>query len=272
MCVTIGVTRTSSSSGLVFRAYNAGSLCSGYEWSIQDEDALASLVAALILGECAHVERVLLGETSCQIGSASEAVSVAVNKLQDVSSDTLRYHRDGWLFQMISWIAVRETDRASLAAVPHPQPAFKGFDSVIVRLNESGTPVSLVIGEDKATQSPRYTVKKKVWPEIRSIEEKQRESEIKSELTAIISGYSCDRSKVAELIKSVFWNSRREYRIAVAGPCEEVSVLYADYDSVAPGDVNVRRGETLRIEAFRDWFDSFSAKVVVHLQGGGPNV
>lgn len=250
-----------------FNGFDASPLCTGYEWVIRDEQRLAELVAQLVVGECEHVRRVLAGTLTTPVGVHREDIDVAVDLLQDIPNEKRRYHRDGWLFQLISWIALRQTDPDSLAAVPHPRPADKGFDNLIVRLDEDGRPVSLLIGEDKASQDPRNIVTSQVWPEIRDIENRQRESEIKTALTAVISVGPYDREDVAGLIRNVFWSSRREYRVAVAGPETPIGRLYAGYHDVAPGTVERRRGETLALAGIRDWFDSLVAKVVAVLQG-----
>ena len=252
---------------LQFNAIDVTPICNGYEWVIRDEQRLAELVAQLVVGECEHVRRILSNSTTTPIGVRPEEIEVAVHLLQDVTSDTLRHHRDGWLFQLISWIALRQTDPNSLAAVPHPRPADKGFDNLIVSVDGAGRPVSMIIGEDKATQNPRSTVTSQVWPEIRDIEGKQRESAIKTALTAVISAGPYDRGDVIRLISDVFWNSHRGYRVAVAGPVPPIGELYPGYDNMVSGAGDRRRGESLALERIRDWFDSFAARVVVVLQG-----
>jgi hypothetical protein len=249
-----------------FEPFDCSPSCHGYIWTVSDEDLLATYVADLLLGECRHVEQVLLACDSTRVGVIQEEINAAVARMEDVSNEQRRYHRDGWLFQLISWIALRCTDPSTLAAVPHSQPADKGFDNLIIRLDAQNRPFCIVVGEDKATDNARNMVTQKVWPEVEAIEGKRRDSELKSELAALLpsGGYSAD--EISALIKRVLWEEEREFRVAIASPDSSPSSLFAGFDDQAPGVVGRRRGEMLELEPLRDWFDTFAALVVKKLE------
>jgi len=72
-----------------------GTLCHGSRWIIADEEDLTSTVARLALGQARHVAAILAG-----IDKMPPAI-----KLLTVPTGKPPYHRDGWVFQAISWIA-----------------------------------------------------------------------------------------------------------------------------------------------------------------------
>ena len=130
----------------------------GYDWSIDCDDELAELVAHVALGQYRHVLRVL-AETGCIAAAPTRSVLGGARQLLTVPSGADPFHRDGWLFQVIAWIAARVQNETSLIAPPHMQHAEKGFDGLHVHIDEeTGTVRAAVICEDKATTNPRQTI------------------------------------------------------------------------------------------------------------------
>jgi len=246
--------------------------CLGFHWSIPDEDRLAELVAELLLGHHRHIRKILNFESSSSPSRVSCIRAEKIKKiLQDVPHINLphteqdkRYHRDGWLFQMISWIAIRQHDPTVLTAIPHTQPAAKGFDNLVVEVSD-GRLVGVIVGEDKATENPRKTITSKIWPDIDDFEKELLDSDLMAEVTAIIEagGYGDDADA---MIKNVFWQQVRRYRVTVAGPYQDHESLFKGFVDRAPGPIERRRGEVLILDDLRVWFDGFSEKVVAALE------
>ena len=73
----------------------------GFVWKICDEDELARLIARVYLGHARHVENIL---RKLRPSGSNPPVSVSAakgaKKLLTINAD----HRDGLLFQAISWI------------------------------------------------------------------------------------------------------------------------------------------------------------------------
>jgi len=249
----------------------SSTVCEGHEWNITDEDRLAALVADLLLGSHRHVSKILRALESKKTMSSDQQIDDLVELLNDVPDIKLphteqykRYARDGWLFQMISWIAIRKMSPNALTAIPHTQPTAKGFDNLIVEV-ENGHLVGVIVGEDKATENPRSTVRNLVWPEIKEMEAGHSDSALKSEVTAIVErgGFG---EEVDRMLKQVFWEKLRKYRVAVAGPITTHNKVFKEFHMKAPGDVTRRHGEVLNLKKLREWFDEFSQKVIVALE------
>ncbi|MDE4130482.1 hypothetical protein PXK18_17690, partial [Phaeobacter gallaeciensis] len=103
-----------------------GELCHGWAWSIDDEDALAEQVARIVLGQYRHVAKILSGAGVPGPAANAEQATAAIKQLTLAEGDD-PWHRDGWLFQAISWIAAHQQPAASLTRMPHIRKADVAF-------------------------------------------------------------------------------------------------------------------------------------------------
>jgi hypothetical protein len=97
------------------------------------------------------------------------------------------WQRDGWLFQVISWIAANIQDPGTLKSPPHIIHADKGFDGLHLCLDASNeNVVSVIVCEEKATDGPRGKITSQVWPEFQSLDAGARDNELVSETTTLL--------------------------------------------------------------------------------------
>ena len=111
-----------------------GNSWAGSDWSIDDDDALADLVAHVAFGQYRHVLHIL-AETDCGEAAPAPTALQGARQLLTVPAGADPRHRDGWLFQVVSWIAAHIQGHASLIAPPHMQHAEKGFDGIHVHID-----------------------------------------------------------------------------------------------------------------------------------------
>lgn len=247
-------------------------LCHGFSWRITDELKLAELVARLILGHYRHVQNVLKDDDSVPSPMITDSmIDELVNKLGPPTSDALRYHRDGWVFQMISWVAARLAEPESISAIPHSQPAQDGFDNLIIQFAKGDNEVTaVVICEDKAIENSRKRIREKVWPEFVDFESGRRDCELVSEVTSMLEG-SRTIVDVDKAIANIFWDKARHYRVSVTTDCiddeNHRKSLFNGYNDKVSGDAKRRRAETITIEQLRPWMDDFCVKITEHLEG-----
>ncbi len=127
--------------------------------------------------------------TRCPPLTRADVATGAIRQLT-VAEGADPWHRDGWIFQTISWIAAHRTEKGVVVRAPHAIPAHKGFDGMQLRLDEAGKAVTaMVIFEDKATDDPRKTLRTKVWAGIRALEAGQRMPELVQETTSILEAH-----------------------------------------------------------------------------------
>ena len=186
-------------------------LFSGYIWKLKDEDQLARLVALILLGRFLHVEKILAKLKPKNPLVQKKARDEAKAKLV-VKPGEDPWHRDGLLFQSISWVAAHRASGAgtSVFSLPHQIPAHKGFDGLQIELNKQKKLSGLIIFEDKATDNPRNTITQQVWPELELLHNDKRQTEVMQETTALLQRAKVDDPD--ELIEGIIWiRSPRTY-------------------------------------------------------------
>lgn len=247
------------------------SLCHGYKWQIGNEDYLAKLVAKLLLGHYRHVQKILKNSNSISPHISSEMESEIKRKLKDTSSEPLRYQRDGWVFQMISWIAIKISDPHLYTAIPHSQPAQKGFDNLVVQLTDDMKSIDFIyICEDKATENSRKTITTKVWPEFVEFETGCRDNELVNEVTPILERLPRNITiDIDKSISKIFWEKVRHYRVSLTtenvNNDQDRTILFKGYDQKVKGNVKRRRAENINISGLRKWMDNFCDKIIKQL-------
>lgn len=251
-------------------AFEEGQLCHGLSWAVSDSRKLAGIVAQLLLGQHQHVARILQGVDGVPVAVTDSMIQATIRKLQP-KTDKHKEHRDGWLFQTISWVAawLSATKRIAMSA-PHSRPADKGFDGLIVELDKAQRDSEgLTICEDKATANPRSLFKSQVLPEFAACDNGTRDSELVSELSTILCAAGLDH--VEEYIERVLWQNRRSYRASLTVNSNQGSStarrrLFKDYDETIDGPVRRRRAETFCLHPLREWMDEFSEMLIEQLE------
>lgn len=184
----------------------------GNAWHIADEDELARQIAVIALGYSHHVQRILHGTGVVDAVYPADGAKAATQLLSVDGEDPS--HRDGWMFQAMSWIAAIRANPSAKLAAPHMQHADKGFDGLQVEIDDETRRVTCaVVVEDKATTNPRRTITREdkgVWKEFRELENGLRFSFFTSQVLAVV------RSETMldpdEAIKEVIWKEARRYR------------------------------------------------------------
>lgn len=238
----------------------------GNSWSVNDEPALARLIAQVALGQSRRVSHVLR-QLEEKPSKAPITGFEGARKLLCAKNQEDAYHRDGWMFQVISWVATNIEDPDRLIRAPHMIWAHKGLDGLIVEM-DGDEATALVICEEKATGKPRKTIHEKVWPEFADFETGARDNEIVAEVITLLErnhGLNCDA-----IIETTLWEEKRAYRIAVTGTEAHLKKkaqirLFKGFDAVVEGDLNKRRSALMVVDELRVWMEALAAKALAHL-------
>lgn len=246
---------------------------SGSSWTIVDEDKLSSLIARIALGQSRSVEKILK-ETGSNFPIAIGSAITGARSLLTRRSAEDPYHRDGWLFQIISWIAARQQNTEALIRAPHMNHAHKGLDGLIVEIRENRVNY-VVICEEKATENPRKKITEQVWPEFKQFENGERDHELVELVTSLVDRHNpenCD-----DIIEKVLWDQQRAFRVSVTGdPQHQTETakksLFKGYETTISGDPEKRRAEILIIDNLRDWMEDISQLALLKLEAEVQNV
>ncbi|MGB5862743.1 MAG: hypothetical protein WBG95_00420 [Sulfitobacter sp.] len=233
----------------------------GSTWTVEEKDRLAQLIARVAIGQSRTVERILRATGDVPVGYPTGGFEGA-RKLLTVGTGDKTYHRDGWVFQVIAWIAAYRFNEEALIRSPQMIKADKGLDGLIVEFNEDGI-AQVIICEEKATGNPRQQIKSKVWPEFEQFETGARDNELIASVTSLLelsSDPDPDRT-----VANIFWNEKRAYRVAVTVGAKHASAkgrkrLFKGYENKVIGDVERRRAETLVLEDVREWLEDIAEK------------
>jgi len=238
-----------------------GELWTGSTWTVDDEDALAELLARVAIGQARVAERILRDDGLVHIGYPMGGYEAARNLLKiGPSGDPA--HRDGWMFQVMSWIAAHRAGRQGVIRSPHMRHADKGLDGLSVEFDETEI-ARVVISEEKATGNPRPMVRDRVWPEFKDFETGRRDAELVDGVSTLLAG-ACHPNPDA-VVAAILWEEKRSYRVAVTIEAKHASAkglkaLYKGYDVAVSGKISRRRAEAFQITDLRPWFERIAAK------------
>lgn len=253
---------------IALESYEHANICYGRAWTFVDENLLAQQIARVALGQARHVQKILAGANLAPPPTSESTAAGAIALLTVASGEP--WHRDGWMFQVISWVAANLTEPDSIIRCPHMILAHKGFDGLILRVDKkTNKVVAVVIFEDKATDNPRDTIRDEVWPDFRKLESGDRENVIVAEVTSLLETRPDVDPDAA--IENVIWKNVRQYRVGItigASHANEAGRLrlFRDYDQVVDGDLSRRCGETFYIENLRPWMKALATKAVSVVQ------
>jgi hypothetical protein len=251
-----------------------GELCHGSTWSVEDQQKLADRIASVALGQSRHVQKILAGANLPATPTTGGAVAGAVELLTVADEDP--WHRDGWIFQVMSWIAAHTAKPGGYIRAPHMITAHKGFDGLQLELDDAtGSVGAIIIFEDKATDNPRKTIREEVWPDFRQLEAGDRENVLTAEVVALLQTVPGVDPDIA--IQNILWKQARHYRVSItvgnSHATDEGRVrLFRDYDTVATGVAKKRRAETFYVDHLRKWMDQLAALAIVAILAKSPNV
>lgn len=243
-----------------------------YEYEITNKSLLSEYVGELVLGHYMHILNVIISLSSSPPNPPDKIIDYAIEKL-NVSEGVHIIHRDGWLFQMISWLALAHRNLGNNYHSQHPHfaPAQHGIDGLSIVLKMDNTIEKIIITEDKCTDNPRDSIRNQVFPEFRDFEDGRKDSALITVLSSLIA--NLDAGRIFQSVQNDIYNTNlRMYRIGVTRDESHNSItgrrrLFKNYDSYVEGDSSDRRsGATIHLEDMREWMQDFSNKVINYLE------
>jgi hypothetical protein len=248
--------------------FNHDNLCYGSAWVVENEDVLADQIARVALGQSRHVQKILAGTHLGPLPTTRSAAAGAIALLTVVGKDP--WHRDGWMFQTMSWIAALRATPDGIIRPPHMILAHKGFDGLQLEMDKkTGTIVAAVIFEDKATENPRDTIRDEVWPDFSKLEAGDRENILTAEVVALLETQPDIDPDIA--IQNIIWKEARRYRVSITVGDTHADAagrrrLFHDYDAKVAGEVDRRRAETFYVHDLRQWMSELAAKAIAAIE------
>lgn len=247
--------------------------CIDEEYTIVDKELLAEWVARLALGQSRHMARIISELSPVPISVTQMTKKSVLSKLQvtkNIEKDKGKKEdfikkRDGWLFQLISWIVVfmQNQGKSFKQYLPHTQHAMHGIDGLAVVV-EGGHIARIIITEDKCTENARNTITQQVFPELDDYEKGIKNTELLEKVGVLLDMIGEDCQDAHNEIEDI---KRWQYRISITrqsthdSPDKRKS-LFKNYESHVKESIERRRGSTTNLEDMRAWMEDFSKTVV----------
>ena len=241
-------------------------------YQVVDQEVLAQWVAQLLLGNSLHISRVIEGLNSRAVNMKNKAIDSIINRLNSCGV----YKRDGWLFQMISWIALNinlhnlHGNGKVFMNAPHTAPAQHGIDGFSLVIDDKKQIKYIVLCEDKCSKGARDIITSQIFPEFVEFEEGKYDNRVLAEVSSIIRGEDGGvllQSIQDDIVNNKYWL----YRIGITRQDEHDNkagreALYKDYDKKVAGGVNRRDAASVNLNDLRAWMESFSRMVIAELE------
>ncbi|MBB3009484.1 hypothetical protein [Cupriavidus alkaliphilus] len=228
----------------------------GCTWSVPSVDQLANAIAIIAVGQALHVSNILHVAGLAAKPTSNGAVKGAI-KLLTSSGNVV--HRDGWMFQVMSWLAAQLRTPGAMINTPHMIHAHKGLDGLQVSIDGAEKVTAVVLFEDKATKNPRKMVVNKVWPEFMDFESGENEHLVAAEVTLLLRGAA--HSNPQRAVADIMWKQVRRYRLSITdeqSTDQSQAQLFKGYKDQVPGGVERRRAEVFEVVGLRNWMDNLA--------------
>lgn len=232
----------------------------GCTWNVPSLDELANAIAIIAVGQALHVADILHVAGLAAKPTTKGAVKGAIKLLTSTGNIV---HRDGWMFQVMSWLAAQVRTPGALMNTPHMIHAHKGLDGLQVTIDGAEQVTAVVLFEDKATENPRPMVLKKVWPEFKEFETGENEHLVAAEVTSLLKG--AGHSDPQQAVADIMWKQIRRYRLSITdtqSTDQSQAMLFKGYEKAVPGGVERRRAEVFEVLDLRKWMDDLAQMAI----------
>jgi hypothetical protein len=253
--------------------------CTGSRWTVGDIDHLARIVAIVAMGQATHAARIIADVLPSEPAIDHAALRADARRRLSVSGreekqrEVSRYHRDGLIFEAISWAAAQqETSGKALLRDPHLSSTTQGLDGLMIELNDAGTAVMrATIFEDKCSEDPRAMFRDKIIPAFKAHHENKRAADLVAAAATLIERTGLGGTEATKAAAQVLDMRFRSYRGSLAVTSSEDSLarrrrLFKDYEKLADIKASQRIGGVLvTADDLRTWFGDLAQRAIAFI-------
>jgi hypothetical protein len=251
----------------------------GFLWSVSDLDELAKLIAIIALGQAEHAARIIrelephgpaLSDVELYAGARGQ---LRIRGETVAQQEVSQYHRDGFLFECISWIAARQAaNERTFMKDPHITATTQGLDGLMIEMDAS-EPVVLraTIFEDKCTENPRKKFKQEVMRTFAEYHEGKRSRELVANAVSLIKEGGLNGTAATRAAARILDKNYRIYRAALTVSSSIDSSarrkkLFQGFNCLGDITQAQRVGAVFVTDvALRDWFQALADLVIAIL-------
>jgi hypothetical protein len=242
-------------------------LCGGEQWHVDDLDALAGLVAVVMIGRAKLVAGILAGaEIDPIVTRATLKARHKSTLLLEEGQDT--WHRDGLLFETICWIiAARGSAPNEVLSDPHRRATNQGADSVKVVFDPGARELEKVtVYEQKCSDKPRDKFRDEVLPAFSDWITGTRDDELLQIAIGLLARFNLTDAEHNRAYARLALAPRPiAFRVALTVspatfPQGKYKKVFKGYDHLAVAQ-DARFGDTFPLDDMRAWFEAFAVTV-----------
>jgi hypothetical protein len=240
--------------------------CGGKQWSVLDDNALATVVALVLIGRAKHAESVLVG-TQVNVAFVADALKEQLRQQLQTPAGPLTWHRDGLLFEIISWVVARITGAPDeVISTPHLKSTQQGLDTIKIGFDPVTRNITrVVIYEQKCTDHPRDEFRDNVLRSFHEWREHKRDNQLVQAVTSLVERFNLTPVEHVALYDRLVQVHPLAFQTALTVTptpfgTPRCVALFTGYIAVTP-DVADRLGDTFPLPHIRNWFAAFAALV-----------
>lgn len=258
--------------------------CTGTRWSANDVDHLARIIAIISMGQAAHAARIITELLPSEPAIDHEALrssarrSLTISGATEKQREVSRYHRDGLIFEAISWAAAQQaTGGKALLRDPHISSTTQGLDGLMLEFDDAELSLSrATIFEDKCSDDPRKMFRDEIIPAFQAHHENKRASDLLATAAALLANKGLDGTASTKAAARVLDKTFRAYRGSLAVTTAEDSLvrrkrLFKGYDKLPDIKAAQRIGAVLvTSDDLRGWFEELADRAIVYIDSLEP--
>ncbi len=259
--------------------------CTGRRWTVSDLDLLARIIAIIAMGQAAHAAQIIAELLPAEPAINVEALRKDAIKTLSVLGDSdekrkvAQYHRDGLIFEIISWVAAQqETGGQALLRDPHICSTTQGLDGLMIELNETKTEIErTTIFEDKCSENPRKMFRDNIMDAFLAYHKGSRSTALLTAAAALLETAGLRGTKAIEAAGRILNLEYRAYRGSLAITSEDnipkqLNLLFKNYENLDGIGASQRIGSVLvTADDLRAWFSDLAERAItyIHHLGSG---
>lgn len=268
---------------IVSEPVEVGEYCVGNRWVVHDYDKLAELVAYITKGQIFHAQNIIAGLSDSSLANKEldnilrkesiKALTVPKDEDNKEIRGAEKWHRDGLLFEAISWIEARQNapDNALLKD-PHVKPTTQGLDGLMLVLDEeTHLPITITIHEDKCKEDSRKAFRDGILPCFKEFHKGEKSRELVSTVQSLLREASISSEDKAKAAGEALSGNIRHYRASLViengNDCDDKRCeIFSGYDELDNISSKKRIAATFVTPGeLRKWFEEFALLVIKKL-------
>jgi hypothetical protein len=235
------------------------------------------------MGQAAHAAQVITELLPAEPAINNAALRADAKQALSIKRDTekkrevSRYHRDGLIFEVISWVAAKQvTDGKALLRDPHIKSTTQGLDGLMIEFDGVQPVISrATIFEDKCSEDPRRMFRDLIMPAFTVYHHGSRASELLTAAAALLEKAGLCGTEVIEAAARVLDRNYRAYRGCLTTTPEDDSQerrnrLFDGYEELDGIAASQRIGGVLvTAHDLRGWFDELAGRAIAYIDNLG---